>query len=84
MVISEGYLLVVGIGYISRNIVRFRETPLILPTLLKAGFLCSVMGMGLTLLKGFLSIWVLIPVAVVFYGSGIVIFGEFRGRARFD
>lgn len=84
MVVSEGYLLVVGIGYISKNIIRFRETPLILPTLLKAAFLCCVMGIGLTLLKGFLSIWVLIPVAVLFYGSGIALFGEFQARLRFD
>ena len=84
MVISEGYLLAVGIGYISKNIVRFRETPHILPTLLKAVFLCGVMGIGLTLLKGFLSIWVLIPVAVLFYGGGIVLFGKFLERFRFD
>ena len=84
MVVSEGYLLVVGIGYISRNIVRFRETPLILPTLLKAVFLCGLMGIGLTLLKGFLSIWVLIPLAVLFYSAGIALLGEFRARLRFD
>jgi O-antigen/teichoic acid export membrane protein len=84
MVISEGYLLIVGIGYISRNIVRFRETSLILPTLLKAVFLCGLMGIGLTLLKGFLSIWVLIPLAVLFYSAGIVLFGEFQTRLRFN
>ena len=84
MVISEVFLLVFGIGYISRNIIRFRETPLILPTLLKAAFLSAVIGIGLTLLKGFLSIWVLIPLAVVFYGGGIAIFGEMRARLRFD
>ena len=84
MVISEGYLLIFGLGYISRNIVRFSETPLIFPTLLKAALLCTVMGIGLTLLKGFLSIWVLIPVAVVFYGVGVALFGEFRERVRFE
>ncbi len=84
MVISEGYLLVVGIGYISRNIVRFREMPLILPTLLKAAFLCAVMGIGLVLLKGFVSIWVLIPSGMLFYTAGIVLLGEFRVRFRFD
>lgn len=84
MVISEVYLLVVGLGYISRNIVRFRETPHILPTLLKAAFLCGAMGMGLVLLKGFFSIWVLIPLAMLFYGGGIILFGEFRTRLRFD
>ena len=84
MVMSEVFLLVFGIGYISRNIIKFRETRLILPTLLKAVFLSAVMGMGLVLLKGFLSIWVLIPLAVLFYGGGIAVFGEFRDRVRFD
>lgn len=84
MVISEVYVLVVGIGYISRNIVKFRETFVILPTLLKAVFLSAVMGIGLVWLKGFLSIWVLIPLAVLFYGGGIAVLGEFRSRFRFD
>ena len=78
MVISETYVLIVGIGYISNHIVKFRETPLIFPTLLKAIFLSALMGIGLVLLKGFLSIWVLIPLAVLFYGGGIAILGEFR------
>ena len=84
MVISEAYVLVVGLGYISRNIIKFRETFPILPTLLKAVFLSAVMGVGLVLLKGFLSVWVLIPLAVLFYGAGIGILGEFRERVRFD
>ena len=84
MVISEVFLLIFGIGYISRNIVKFRETPLIFPTLFKAAFLSAVMGIGLVLLKGALSIWVLIPLSVLFYGGGIAILGEFRERLRFD
>ena len=84
MVISEAYVLVVGIGYISNHIVKFRETFPIIPTLLKAGFLSAVMGIGLVLLKGFLSVWVLIPLAVVFYGGGIAALGEFRAKFRFD
>ena len=84
MVISEAYVLVVGIGYISNHIVKFRETSPILPTLLKAGFLSAVMGIGLVLLKGFLSIWVLIPLTVLFYGGGIALLGEFRAKFRFD
>ena len=84
MVISEAYVLVVGIGYISRNIVKFRETFAILPTLLKAVFLSAVMGISLVLLKGILSVWVLIPLAVVFYGGGIAVLGEFRTGFRFD
>ena len=84
MVISEAYVLIFGIGYISRNIVKFRETFLILPTLLKAAFFTAVMGIGLVLLKGFLSIWVLIPLAILFYGGCLAILGEFRARFRFD
>ena len=84
MVISEGYLLIFGIGYISRNIVKLRETPFIFRTLLKATFLSAVMGIGLVVLKGSFSIWVLIPLAVVFYGGGMALLGEFRGRLRFD
>ena len=84
MVISEAYVLVVGIGYISRNIVKFRETSPIIPTLLKAVVLSTIMGIGLVLLKGFLSVWVLIPLAVLFYGGGIAVLGELRVRFRFD
>ena len=84
MVISEAFLLIFGIGYISRNIVKFRETPLIFPTLLKSVILSAMMGIGLVLLKGLLSIWVLIPLAVLFYGGGIAVLGEFRERLRFD
>ena len=84
MVISEVYVLVVGLGYISRNIVEFRKIFPVLPTLLKAGFLSVLMWIGLVLLKGILSVWVLIPLAVLFYGGGIAILGEFRERLRFD
>jgi O-antigen/teichoic acid export membrane protein len=84
MVISEVFLLIFGIGYISGNIIKFRETPLIFPTLLKASILSALMGIGLVLLKGSLSIWVLIPLAVLFYGGGIAILGEFRSKLRFD
>ncbi|MXY99584.1 flippase [Candidatus Poribacteria bacterium] len=84
MVISEAYVLVVGLGYISRNIVKFREIFPVLPTLLKAVFLSAVMWIGLVLLKGILSVWVLISLAVLFYGGGIAILGEFRERVRFD
>ena len=84
MVISEAYVLIFGIGYILRNIVKFRETFPILPTLLKAVFLSAVMGIGLVLLKGILSVWILIPLAVLFYGGGIAVLGEFRTGFRFD
>ena len=84
MVMSEACLLIFGIGYISRNIIKFRETPLIFRTLLKGILLSALMGIGLVLLKGSLSIWVLIPLAALFYSGGITIMGEFRSRLRFD
>ena len=84
MVISEAYVLIAGIGYISNHIVKFRETFLLFPTLLKAALLSTMMGIGLVFLKGFLSIWVLIPLAVLFYGGGIAVLGEFREKLRFE
>ena len=84
MVISETFLLAAGVGYIGKQIVTFRETPRIVPTLLKAAFLSAIMGIGLVLLKGRLSIWVLIPLGAVFYGGALAALGEFRERLRFD
>ena len=84
MVMSEAFLLIFGIGYISNNIIKFRETPHLFRTLLKASILSALMGIGLVQLKGSFSIWVLIPLAVLFYGGGMAILGEFRERLRFD
>ena len=84
MVMSEAFLLIFGIGYISNNIIKFRETPHLFRTLLKASILSALMGIGLVQLKGSLSIWVLIPLAMLFYGGGMAILGEFRERLRFD
>ena len=84
MVISEGYLLIFGIGYISRHIIKLRETRLVFRTLLKAIVLSALMGVGLVELKGSFSIWVLIPGAMLFYGGGMALLGEFRERLRFD
>ena len=84
MVISEAFLLIFGIAYISRHIIKLRETRLVFRTLLKAIVLSALMGAGLVLLKGFLSIWVLIPLAVLFYGGGLALLGEFRERLQFD
>ena len=42
------------------------------------------MGAGLILLKGILSVWILIPLAVVFYGSGIYVLGEYRIQFEVD
>ncbi len=84
MVMSEAFLLIFGIGYISNNIIKFRETPHLFRTLLKASILSALMGIGLVMLKESFSIWVLIPLAMLFYGVGMAILGEFRERLRFD
>ena len=84
MVMSEAFLLIFGIGYISNNIIKFRETPHLFRTLLKASILSALMGIGLVMLKESFSIWVLIPLAMLFYGGGMAILGEFRERLRFD
>ncbi len=80
MVISEAYLLIVGFGYISKRIAKLTETRFIFKTIM----LSAVMGAGLVLLKGILSIWILIPLAMLFYGGGIVVLGEFRTKFAFD
>ncbi len=80
MVVSEAYLLVVGFGYISKQIVKLTE----LRFIFKAVVLSAVMGAGLVLLKGHLSIWVLIPLAMLFYGGGVAAWGEFRTQFTFD
>ena len=80
MVISEVYLLVIGFGYISKRIAKLTEIGFIF----KVIFLSAVMGIGLVLLKGILSIWILIPLAMVFYGGGIFVLGEFQTKFEFD
>ncbi len=80
MVISEVYQLVIGFGYVSKQIATLTETRFVFKSIL----LSAVMGGGLVLLKGILSIWILIPLAMVFYGGGIVVLGEFRTEFAFD
>ena len=73
MVISEIYLLVIGFSYISKRIAKLTEFSFIF----KVVIISAVMGIGLVLLKGVLSIWILIPLAMIFYFGGIVLWGEF-------
>lgn len=74
LIISEAYLIIVGFGYISKRITKLDERVFIPKVLI----LSAVMGVGLILLKGILSVWILIPLAIVLYGSGIIIWREFR------
>ncbi len=76
LIISEMFLIVVGFGYISKRITKLDERGFIPKVLI----LSTVMGAGLILLKGILSVWILIPLAVVFYGSGIIVWKEFRAH----
>jgi len=80
MVISEVYLLTIGFGYISKNITKLTEMGFIIKVLL----LSAVMGIGLVLLREMLSIWILIPLAMVLYSGGIVVWREFRTKLAFD
>ena len=80
MVISEVFILIVGFGYISKRIAKLTEIGFIFKVIL----ISTVMGVGLVLLKGLLSIWLLVPLALVFYFGGIVFWGEFRMRFEFD
>ena len=80
MVISEVYILIVGFSYITKRIAKLTEMGFIF----KVGLISAVMGVGLVLLKGLLSIWILIPLSMLFYGGGIVLWGEFRIRFEVD
>ena len=80
MVISEVHLLIIGFHYISKRIAKLTEIGFIF----KAIILATVMGVGLVLLRKFLPIWVLIPLAMLFYGGGIVAWGEFRTQFEID
>lgn len=74
MVISEAYLLIIGFTYISKRIAKLTEFGFIF----KVVVISAAMGVGLMLLKGLISIWILIPLAIVLYFLGIVFWGEFR------
>lgn len=80
MVITEAYILIVGFNYISKRIAKLTEIGFIFKVIL----ISALMGVGLVLLKGILPIWVLIPLAMVFYLGGIVFWGEFRIRFEID
>ena len=74
LIISEIFLIIIGFGYISKRITKLDEIVFIPKVLI----LSTVMGVGLILLKGILSVWILIPLAMLFYSGGIVIWREFQ------
>jgi len=80
MVVSEVYLLIIGFRYISKHIAKLTEISYIFKSIL----LSTVMGIGLVLLKGILTIWILIPLSILFYGGGIAVLGEIRTQYEYD
>ncbi len=80
MVLSEAYLLIAGFGYISKRLAKLTETGFIV----KAVVLSLLMGAGLVLMRGLLSVWALIPLAVLFYSGGLAVLGEFRTLKKLD
>ena len=74
LIISEIFLIIIGFGYISKWITKLDEIVFIPKVLI----LSTVMGVGLIWLKGILSVWILIPLAMLFYGGGIFIWREFQ------
>lgn len=80
MVVSEAYVLIIGCCYISKYITKLTSTGFIYKTI----GISTLMGIGLVLLKGVLSVWILIPLAILFYGGGIYLLGEFRTELEFE
>lgn len=80
MVVSEVYLLIIGFSYITYRIAKLTEIGFIFKSLL----LSAVMGIGLVLLKGILTIWILIPMSILFYSVGIIVLGEFRIKFEYE
>ncbi|RKU26929.1 hypothetical protein C6497_12860 [Candidatus Poribacteria bacterium] len=74
MVVSEAYVLIIGFSYISKYITKLTTTSFIFKTIVISAF----MGIVLVLLKGIISVLILIPLAVLFYGGGIYLLGEFQ------
>jgi O-antigen/teichoic acid export membrane protein len=74
LIVSEAFLFVAGFVYISRRVAT-------LTTIrygFKAAVLSALMGCGLIVLRKLLPIWVLIPLAILFYAAGMAIWGELR------
>ena len=80
MVVSEAYVLIIGFCYISKYITKLTTKGFIFKTIV----ISVLMGIGLVLLKGVLSVWILIPLALLFYGGGMYILGELRTEFEFE
>ncbi len=80
MVVSEVFLLITGFVYISKHITKLTEIAFVFKSIL----LSTVMGIGLVLLKGLLTIWILLPLSILFYGGGIFVLGEYQTNIDYD
>lgn len=80
MVVSEAYVLIIGFCYISKYITKLTTKDFIFKTIV----ISALMGIGLVLLKGVFSVWILIPLAMLFYVGGIYLAGEFRTEFEFE
>ena len=74
LIVSEAFLFIAGFIYISRRI----ATPTHIGYAIKTVALSALMGCGLVLLRKLFPIWALIPLAVLFYTAGMVMWGELR------
>ena len=74
LIVSEAFLFAGGFFYVSRYVTTL--------TTIRYGFktvvLSALMGCGLIVLRKLLPIWVLIPLAMLFYAAGLGIWGELR------
>ena len=74
MILSEGVLFIACFFYISRRIATLAG----LRFAIKSAAISVLMGVALIFLRNLFSIWVLIPLAILFYGVGITALGELR------
>jgi len=69
MIVSEGFLFMAGLVFISRKLARPTQVHVIVKALAVSG----VMGVGLLLLRNRVPIWWLVPGAIVFYAGVMAI-----------
>lgn len=74
LIVSETFLFLAGFVYISRRVATLTNIRYVF----KAVVLSALMGCGLIVLRKLLPIWVLIPLSILFYGTGMAIWGELR------
>lgn len=74
LIVSEAFLFVAGLVYVSRRIATLSSTQYVM----KAVALSASMGCGLIVLRNLIPIWVLVPLSIVFYAVGMAFWGELK------